>query len=130
MKKLLATLAFLLIATPAFAAIQLSSYTVPATGVAAPYWVISQVTLNPLQSNINVNVNGYISSAGYTAGLKPATTQRFTITGATYTAFLAAVTSADLPSGTAQSAVVTEIMGALYTNMLTLPFFSGGTIVQ
>lgn len=130
MKKIILFLACLLFASPAFAAFQLSSYTVPATGVATPYWVISQVSLNPLKNSVDVRVSGYISSAAFIAGKSPATSQQFNISGATYNAFLAAITSSDIPSGTAQGEVLTEITGALQTNMLTLPFFSTATIVQ
>jgi len=129
MKKLFAFLALLLIANPAFAAFNMSGYTVPLTGAPAPYWVIQQITLNPIKSTCNVQVGEYVSSADYIANLKPVATQNFLISGSTYSAFLAAVTSADLPSGTTEGAVLTQLIGALQTNMLTLPAFSGATIV-
>src|ERR1700733_11376573 len=124
MKKLFAFLAILLFASPAFAAFQITGYTVPATGAPAPYWVISKIDLNYPPTTVKVTVNGYISSAAYIAGNQPVNTQNFNITGATYTAFLAGLTAADIPSGSAQSAVLMEMIGALQTNMLTLPFFS------
>ena len=110
-------------------AFNLPAYVVPTTGQAIPYWVINQISFNPLNSTIRVNVNGYISAAGYTAGMQQLSQQFFTISGATYQAFLAAATTTDIPAGTPQGAVLQALTAALQTNMLSLPFFSGATIV-
>ena len=129
-KKLILAAILSVLSLPAMAAFSLPNYTLAATGQSVPYWVISSITLNPVNSTIQVSVGGYISSAAYVGGLQPVTRQGFTISGATYQSFLASLTTADLPVGTAQGSLVAELVGVLQTNMLTLPFFNGATIVQ
>jgi len=108
----------------------ISGYTVPSNGAPAPYFVINRISLEPINSILCVNVNGYTSQADYAANLQPVTSQNFTINDAAYVAFLASVTGADIPAGTTQGALLTELIGALQTNMLTLPFFTAATIVS
>jgi len=113
-------------------AFSLPNYTDPATGAPVTYFVISQVELAPLNNSLNVLVNGYVNAQDYAAGKAPVNLSVnliFNIDGATYAQFLAAQTVSDLPAGSSQSQLLTQLLGALSQNMLTLPFFSGAQIV-
>jgi hypothetical protein len=114
-------------------AFSLPNYTDPATGAPVTYFVMTGLQLDLVNSQFTVFVNGYINQAAHTNGLAPipdCQNMSFVISGATYQTFLDAVSVADLPSGSTQQAVLAELLSTLSTQMLTLPFFSGATIVS
>ena len=105
------------------------SYSIPTTGVPLTYFVVSKVTLQPVPGSLLVQVSGFVNQAAYAANLQAALVQTFTINGAAYAAFMGTLTTADIPVGTAQGLVVTQLVAALQQSLLALPFFSGATIV-
>jgi hypothetical protein len=107
----------------------LPNYSSPNTGAPANYFVVTTIVVNVLKQSIIVGVSGYVNQSEYAKNLQPIATEDFMIIGDIYTQFLTSLTSSDIPSGTQQAVLLQELIGALHINMLTLPFFSGATIV-
>lgn len=110
-------------------AFTIPNFVSPATGAPVGYLVIETITLNIVSSAIAVLINGFVDQQAFISKLQPTFSKSFFIQGVTYDAFLAALSSADLPAGSPQSGILLELIGALQQNMLTLPFFENATIV-
>jgi hypothetical protein len=103
--------------------------TAPNSAAPVGYVAINHLTFNPALKSISVILGGYVDKAAFEANLQPVMTESISIAGTVFDEFLAVATSADLPVGTPQSDILAELIAALQTNLLSLPFFAGATIV-
>lgn len=109
----------------------LPNYNDPSTGSPVTFFVITSMAADLIHNQISVSVNGYYNQAAYTNGLQPnSAPQDYMINGDLYNKFLAIATVNDLPVGSTQQQLLTELIGVLHQAMVqNIPFFAQATIV-
>ena len=120
-------------------AISLPNYIDPATQLPLTYFHINSNLSDFNNAQLTIGISGYASQVAYAGGATPfqppfllpnTIPSSIVVPPTTYAAFLQQETQADIPAGTPFTTMLQLIQGALYQYLLTLPMFSGGTIVS